>query len=247
MAQIELRDCHIYFKDGLSGTAAVKSTESPAQGNTDLDIETIVLNSTDTDLVPVGARFSFAVTPTVFYTVTARTPTDTSPTTNITFTPALPASPPSASEVITFVSQEIEVKVGEGNATWTENKEYSYDKDRDDLDTVRELAQQPCEINLDFQWQHVKTGTSEDVTPIDALKGVGGAAEWVTSSDDACEPYAVEMLIEHLTPCGSSEDARYLFEDLRYDSLDFDLSEASISMTGRINKIEPTITRGDYS
>ena len=238
----------------LAGTAAVKSTETPTQGDTDLDIETVVLNTTDTDLVPVGARFSFAATPTVFYTVTARTPASTSPTTNIVFTPALPASPPAAEEVITFVPsvaemgitfqpQKLEIKVGEGNASWTESKDYSYDLDRGNLDTVRELDQQPCEVSLDFMYEYVKTGTGEDIAPIDALKGIGGASEWVNAAADPCTPYAVDLQIEQLAQCGSTEDALYLFPEFRYDSLDFNISDATISVAGRINSVEPTITR----
>lgn len=238
----------------LAGTAAVASTETPTEGDTDLDIETVSLNTTDTDLVPVGARFSFADTPTVFYTVTARTPESTSPTTNITFTPALPAIPPEASEVITFKPsveemgitfqpQKLEIKIGEGNASWTENKDYSYDLDRGNLDTVRELDQQPCEVNLDFMYEYIKTGTGEDIAPIDALKGIGGAVEWVNASEDPCTPYAVDLLIAQTVPCGTTQGSEYLFPEFRYDSLDFNISDATISVTGRINDTEPTITR----
>jgi hypothetical protein len=242
MARIELRYCNIYLMDGLAGTAAVKSTETPAQGNTDLDIETVALNTDATTQVPVGARFSFAETPTVEYVVTDRTPS-TGATTNITFTPALPASPPDASEVITFAPQKLEIKIGEGNASWTENKDYSYDLDRGNLDTVRELDQQPCEVNLDFMYEHIKTGTGEDVAPIDALKGIGEAAEWVNAAADPCTPYAVDLLIAQTVPCGNTQDSNYLFPEFRYDSLDFNISDATISVTGRINDTEPTITR----
>jgi hypothetical protein len=238
----------------LAGTAAVKSTETPEEGNTDLDIETVALNTTDTGLVPIGARFSFAVTPTVFYTVTERTPASTGPTTNIVFTPALPASPPAASEVITFKpsvaemgvtfqAQKLEIKIGEGNASWTEAKDYSYDLDRGNLDTVRELDQQPCEVSLDFMYEYVKTGTGEDIAPVDAIKGIGGAVEWVNAATDPCTPYAVDMLIEQVAQCGSTEDTHYLFPEFRYDSLDFNISDATISVSGRINSTEPTITR----
>ena len=134
MARIQLRDTTIYLQDGLSGTAALN--ESPSGGETDLDIDTIVLNTDDTDLVPVGARFTVANEPSSpVHTVTARTPVGTGPTTNITFTPALAAGP-SDDDVITFLPQRIEIKIGEGDLSWTESREFIYDLDRDLLDTV---------------------------------------------------------------------------------------------------------------
>ena len=61
MARIELRDATIYLRDGLSGTGAINEpTTAPVATDTDFDIDTIVLNTTDTDLVPVGARFKVA-------------------------------------------------------------------------------------------------------------------------------------------------------------------------------------------
>jgi hypothetical protein len=99
------------------------------------------------------------------------------------------------------------------------------------------------DVNLDFVYEFVRTGTSENITPVDALKGVGGAAEWVSASDDPCEPYCVDIEVEHDPPCGTAESETTLFPDFRYDTLEFDLGEATISCTGRCNATEPTITR----
>lgn len=241
MARLELRDTTIRLKDGLSGTAQVN--ESPSGGETDLDIDTIVLNTTDTDLVPVGARFTIAgEANSPIHTVTARTPAGTSPTTNITFTPAI-GSGVVLDAVITFLPQQLDIKIGEGNLTYTENKNYTYELDKGNLDTVREEDQAPLEISLEFVYEFVTTGTSESVTPVDALKQKNGAAEWVSSSSDQCEPYSVDVEIEHDPPCGTAETETTLFADFRYDSLEFDLSAATISVTGRCNVTEPTITR----
>lgn len=242
MARIELRDCIIRIKDGLSGTGAINDAGVMATDTT-VDINTIVLNSEVTTLVPVGARFTVAgETGSPIHTVTARTPTSTSPTTNIVFTPAFAAGVADMA-AITFLPQQVEVTVGDGNLTYTENKEYEYLLDRGDLDTVREGNQVPMDVSLDFVYEHVRTGTSEDVTVIDAVKGIGGAAEWVSASDDLCEPYCVDIEIEHTTPCGSVEDEITTFPMFRHDSLEFDLSAATISCQGRCNVTEPTIVR----
>ena len=72
MARIELREATIRIKDGLSGTGAVNEM-TPASAATDLDVDTLVLNTDDTDLVPVGARFTIAgETGSPVHTVTAR-------------------------------------------------------------------------------------------------------------------------------------------------------------------------------
>lgn len=240
MARIELRDATIYIKDGLSGTAAVNNVGGYAASTVTMTVDTVVLNTTDTDLIPVGARFTVAgETGTPVHTVTARVG---NPTTSITFTPALAGSV-ADDAVITFQPQRIEIKIGEGNLTYTESKEYTYELDRGDLDTVREGNQVPMEVNIEFVYEFVRTGTSETVTPVDAVKNIGGAVEWVSASGDLCEPYCVDVEIVHDPPCGTAETETTLFPDFRYDTLEFDLSAATISVTGRCNATQPTITR----
>lgn len=243
MARIELRDALIYIQDGLSGNASVNEA-TPGVNDTDVDISSPVLNTDDTALVPVGARFTVdTVNNTTEYIVTARTPTSASPTTNIAFSPAWGTPTPANADTITFLPQQIEVKIGEGNVTYTESKEYDYLLDRGDLDTVREGDQQPMDVSIDFVYEHVTTGTSEDITVVDALKQQSDANEWVSSSDDLCEPYSVDIVIDHVTPCGSEENELTTLPDYRYESLEFDLSEATISTSGRCNVVEASVSR----
>jgi hypothetical protein len=247
MARIELRDVTIYIQDGLSGTATL--TANGSQNDTTLNINTVVLNTDDTDYVPVGARFYLpGESVNTVHTVTARTPSANSPTTCITFTPALGAgsyNSGNSENAVTFINQRIEVEIGEGNLTWTETKEYEYLRERGDLDTVKEADEQPVEMSMEFVYEYIKTESGQDITPVDALKQAGEAAEWVTSSDDQCEPYAIDVLVKHCVPCGTDQDEDVLFTDFRYESLDFDLGEATISVSGRCNVSEPTVTRSD--
>lgn len=72
---------------GITGTAAVNDTPA-ASGDTSLTIDTVSLDTTDTDLVPIWAQFTIASeTNSPIHTVLTRVPTSTSPTTDITFTP----------------------------------------------------------------------------------------------------------------------------------------------------------------
>jgi hypothetical protein len=242
MARIELRHVTMIFQDGLSGTGAVNEGSGLSGTEVDFDIDTVVLNTDDTDQVPVGARFTVAgETGSPIHTVNARTPSSGT-TTNIAFTPAI-ASAISNDAVVTFLPQQIEIKVGDGNISWSESQEMNYDLDRGVLDTVRQGDDQPMELSIDMTYEHIRTGTSETITPDDALKGVGSAAEWVTSSADPCEPYAIDIIVEHVAPCGSSQDETVTFPDFRWESLNHDIGGATISATGRCNVTAPTVAR----
>ena len=230
--------------DDANGTSA-GGENPPAATGTSVPVASIVLNTTDTDLIPVGARFTpNTVNHTTVHTVTARSPVNTSPTTSITFTPAWGAPTPIDGAILTFTSQQLEVKIGEGNLTYTESKEYQYLLDRGELDTVRDGADQPVEVNLEFVYEYVTAGTGEDVTPVDAIKQIGDATEWVSSSADLCEPYAVDIVILHEPPCGTTQDETTVLPDFRYESLEFNLNDATIAVTGRCNVVSATVSRG---
>lgn len=245
MARIELRHCDIKIRDGLAGTAAINGMGVMA-GDTDLDIETVVLNTDVTTKVPVGARFTVAgeTAATTKHTVTARTPTDTGPTTNIVFTPALTAGTYADGGVLTFLPQEITIKIGDGDLKYTETTEYIYDKDRGDLDTVREGDQVPMDVSLNFTYEHITTGTGELIAPMDAIKRRGGAAEWVSSSSDLCEPYAVDLQVIHTPPCGTAQIETTTFPDFRAEKREPSFKDSNISITGKCNAVEPIVTRG---
>jgi hypothetical protein len=171
-------------------------------------------------------------------------PATSAVTTAITFinTPLGPGSY-STDAVITFLPQQIEVKIGDGDLKYSEANAYTYDKDRGVLDTVREGDETPMDVNMNFTFEHVKTGTDNVITPVDAVKGIGGAAEWITSSVDACEPYAVDVVVEYVPPCvGQSET--WTFPDFRSEKRDYDIKGATIAVAGKCNVTEPEIIRG---
>ena len=245
MARIELRDCDVILQDGLSGTAQVNEpTTPPAETDTSFAIDTIALNTQDTDKVPVGARFKIAgETTQVFHTVTARTPADAGPTTEITFSPALGAGTYADGTVVTFYPQNLDIKIGEGNITYTEHNEYEYLKDRGNLDTVKEGDEVPMDVKLEAVFEHITQGTGEPVSPMDAIKGVGGAAEWVSASSDLCEPYCVDVVVLHTPPCGTSEIERVTFSDFRSETREINYKDSTISITGKCKATEPIVER----
>jgi len=244
MARIELKNAPIYLRDGLSGTSAINEA-SPAATDTDLTVDTTVLNTTDTDLIPVGALFTVVgeTDATQTHVVTARTPASSGPTTNIVFSPALGAGTYLDDAVITFQPHLLYIQVGDGNLTFTETVERIYDRDRGILDTVRNGDEQPLELNLEFTYVYVTAQSGKVVTPVDALKQLGDAAEWVSSDADQCAPYAVDVELRHCVPCGTDEDEKLVFGDFRYETLEYDLQEATIAVSGRCNVTDAVATR----
>ena len=162
----------------------------------------------------------------------------------LTFTPALDAGDlPANDDVITFLPQQLEIKIGDGNLTYTEANEYEYDLDRGVLDTVRAGDQVPLDLSLDFVYEYITTGTSEEISPMDALKQIGGASAWVSSSADPCEPYSVDVEVIHTPICTTQEIETTVFPDFRSESREPDLGEATVSVSGRCNAVQPTVTR----
>ncbi len=178
----------------------------------------------------------------------AETVAGTSPdqTVDITFSPAIGAATTTyaVGDVITFQAQQLAIKIGEGNLTYTEKKEYKYDLERGNLDAVREGNEVPVDMKFEAVYEHITTGTGEPLSPIDALKGELGAAEWVTSDPvDPCQPYSVQVQIEYVPPC-SGQDIEYtVFPDFRVETKEIDFMKAMISVNGKCNITEAEVYR----
>jgi len=249
LARIELKNCVILIKEGLSGTGAINEpTTIPVITDTEFDIDTLVLSAggLGTDVVPIGARFTVAgeTIATTVHTVTGRTPSDGSATTtNIAFSPALGPGTYTDGNVVTFTAIQIEIKIGDGNLTYTEANEYEYDLNKGLLDTVREGDQVPMDVSLDFVYEYIKTYTGENVSLMDALKKINGASEWRSTSSDPCEPYSVDIQVVHTPICSAQAIETTTFSDFRSESREVDLGEANVSVSGRCNITEPTMSR----
>ncbi len=144
-------------------------------------------------------------------------------------------------------SNNIEVILGEGNFTWTENVERIYELDRGQLDDVVNGDEQPLEVSMDFKWLQIKAVSGGAATIEDALKKRGGAASWVSADSDACRPYAVDLELTHTPTCEDGPKEVVTFPDFRYESLSHDLKEGTCSCSGKCNATEPTIVTTSQS
>lgn len=143
--------------------------------------------------------------------------------------------------------KEIEVKIGEGNLTYTEARNIEYNLNRGSLTggTVREGDEVPVAVSLDFVWEYIKgSGTTPSIE--EAIKGIGIAETqgWISSDADACQPYAVDIeILYQPTPWNCGDQETITLADFRWESLDHDLSAGTISCSGNCNITQVTAVR----
>lgn len=139
----------------------------------------------------------------------------------------------------------LEIKIGEGNLTYTERREIIYTTDRGTLDDVREGVQQPMDVAFDFLWEYITALTGSGTPTVeDALKKKGEASTWVSTDSDTCRPYAVDLVISYVPDCTPTGNTEVItLPDFRYEELNHDLTAASISCTGKCNAVEAAVVR----
>jgi len=150
----------------------------------------------------------------------------------------------------TPTANSVEVKIGEGNLTYTERRNIEYTLDRGLLDEVREGDEVPLEVRTDFIWEYLRGSLVSTSVPTveEAIKNIGNAAAWVSTDSDACRPYAVDLRVTYApTPWTCGDQEVITIQDFRYEQLDHDLRAGTVSMTGRANVTEATVVRSAQS
>lgn len=237
-AQIDLKNARIYIEDGYSGPTGAKTVNNMAgyaANATTMAVDAFV------GAVAVYDRFT-VVGSTATHVVTAHTETSSN-TTSITFTPGLTGTV-ADNAVITILPHQIEVTIGEGNCNYSESRTLEYKLNRGLLDNVRLGDEVPVDVSLDFVWEEITASSGNPPTVIDAIKKEGEASAWVSSGDDPCEPYCVDIKIVN-TPdgCSEVESETVLLQEFRYEKLDFNPKDGTISCTGKCNVTAATVTR----
>lgn len=237
--QLDLKDCEIFIYEGAAGapvSGAVNNMAGYVANDVTMTVDGI------TGAVVTGQTFTVAGS-TATHTITAHTET-LSNTTSITFTPGLTGTV-ADNAVITFGGQRLKIKVGDGNITYNEKRNIEYKRDRGKLNTVREGDEEPLDVSIDLQWEFVKSDTGEPITPEEAIKGIGAAAVagWTTTSDDTCEPYAVDIYVIHTPRCTTKKKEAYLLKDYRWETMNHDFKQGMIQTTGKCNIKEAVVTR----
>jgi hypothetical protein len=165
-------------------------------------------------------------------------------TTSVTFTPPLQKIVYYQAS-ITFGPNILLLKVGEGNLTFDVKRGIVYVKDRGLLDTTRLADDEPVDIKVETQYLFITAVSGSGLPTVeDALYQTGEASTWVTSdTTDPCAPYAVDLEIEYVPPCPSVQREITSFISFRYESINHDIKQAMISISGKANVVKPTATR----
>jgi hypothetical protein len=239
MAQLDLKNCLVYLRDGYTGPAGAANAEvnlmaGYAVGTTTMAVDGITGALVTGDYFTVGGRQQR-------YRITAHTET-LGNTTSITFTPGLVTAAVDNDD-IDIQAHFLQIRIGDGNLTYNEKKPRVYTKDRGTLDTVRDGDEEPLEVKIDATWTFLKASTGDDPTIEDVLKNRGEASTWTTSSSDPCEPYCIDIVVEYTPPCDDEQMEIYEFLDFRYEELGHDFKQGQLAMSGKCNVEEPTVTR----
>lgn len=243
MSQIDLKYATIYIEDGYTGPAGASGALVNNGAGYSAAAVTMAVNGI-TGAVVTGDRFTVAGDD-VVHTITAHSET-LGNTTSITFTPGL-GDAVADDAVITWQPHQLEVNIGEGNCTYDESRNMQYKLNRGNLDTVREGDQAPMDVKIDANWEFLRSSSGDPPTIEEALKKVGAASTWVSSSDDACEPYAVNVIIDYIPPCGDVQSERIILPDYRWEKLSHDPKAGTISTSGKCNAVQASVARYDQA
>ena len=136
--------------------------------------------------------------------------------------------------------EEITLKIGDGNATWTEFQNRDYTLDRGNLDEVRDGDDQPMEVSIDCNWEWLASITGEDVTPREVLLDLAG---WTSTDTDTCRPNSIDVEITIEKVCGNyTETEVILLPYYRNEQIDYDPDAGQLSCTGKCNATAATVT-----
>lgn len=139
--------------------------------------------------------------------------------------------------------EELEIKIDDGNLTWTEKRNIEPKLDRGELDYFEEGDDVPCELTLDCRFSALTSSSGDDVTPIEFLKKTGNASAF-KSTAALCAADAIDIEVEVSHECGTSiEDEIFTFSQFTYNSIGGNFKDGTLSISGMCNVIGPTSIR----
>lgn len=128
------------------------------------------------------------------------------------------------------------LKIGDGNLTYSETRNIEYRLDKGQIDLVRQGDEAPVDVSLDCVLEKWISSSGESITPREALTNSGRASDWVSSSADTCEPFALDLVVLYEPNCGADGSNQMItLTDFRYEKLDFDLKAGTLKVTGKCN------------
>ena len=138
---------------------------------------------------------------------------------------------------------ELELKIDDGNLTWTGSRQIDVKLDRGELDYLEEGDDVPCEVSIDCRFDAIKSSTGDDVTVYEFLTKTGAASSY-KSTADLCAADAVNIEVEVSHDCGTTvEDEIITFADFTYEKIGGNFKDGTLSISGKLNSKHPTSIR----
>lgn len=132
----------------------------------------------------------------------------------------------------TVYANEVTLKIGAGNLTYSEKRNVEYTLDAGVIDEVRLGDEVPMDVSVDCTWVEY---SGSGVALEDSFSGTGTASAWASSDTDACRPYAVDLIVEYIPPCGGGIPNIITLPDFRWEEKSFDLKGGTFSVKGKCN------------
>lgn len=153
--------------------------------------------------------------------------------------------------------RELEIKIGEGDVSFTEHHAREYTLDRGELDTVRNGDDEPMDVSFDFTWEYLAGYAVDTAHPA----GNGTVREFLmrqgiystnstSATGDTCAPYAVDVVLEYAPSCTGATflpNETITLPDFRVEEFNMKLADGQVSCSGKCNAVEPIITRSAAS
>ena len=265
MAQIDIKEATIKIFDGTYGTATLDSTNADADlvitarsrhiGSDKISVTLVnpaapsaalgVVVTGREIVVNLATSTASAITSTA---VQVKAAIDALPAAAALVSVALETAGAGVVEAIAKTTldgqKSISVVMGDGTLSYSEKDPREFTKNRGVLYTVRNADEEPMDVSIDALWEFI-TAESGSSTPTmeDAMKQIGEAAAWVSTADDQCQPYCVDIEVWNAPNCTGVSDEILMFEEFYQETLDHDVREGSISVQGRCNRTDVVVRR----
>lgn len=143
----------------------------------------------------------------------------------------------------------IELRVGEGDLTYTAARNIETDKNRGGLSRVREGEKEPVKVNFQFNWTYLRGNSGDPPSIEDVLYHENEAADWVSAATDLVDgltdlnaPFSVHIQIVFTQTCIASDGTTFntgeqiVLPEFNFQELSHSIKDATVSCSGICNR-----------
>jgi len=265
MAQIDIKECTIKIWDGTPSVTTMDSTNSDSDlifttvsthhGSKPVTITftdpgsasqslTITVDNEDIDVSLATGTGSAIETTAALLKTAIDADSDAAALVTVALETAGTGIVEALAEQTLLGQNSMTVTIGEGNITYSEKRPIEFTLDRGLIDTVRLADEEPMDVSMDFTWDFLSSASGDSVPTLEeAMKKTGLAAAWISSSTDPCQPYSVDLEVLNNPDCGSADNEIITIEEFYWESLDHDLRDGTVAVSGRANRNYATLAR----